>query len=186
MWPYVTMWEYEERIIPLRKIVDIFHESCNQKLKCYILTSPLDEERFSVLKAHDDLDFHWVERLDDQDLNGLVGLFSFRELDSVDRLDAVYFGDSFSPVGTILLSVRAPKFTELKVPYVNYLRDPTERTSFYEALLSEGDVLAYEVAYGGSYQPYEGCRTDRFVFVDEKLLEKRDLFLWSKVISAQW
>ncbi|WP_454941331.1 hypothetical protein, partial [Corynebacterium matruchotii] len=45
MWPYVTMWEYEERIIPLRKIVDIFHESCNQKLKCYILTSPLDEER---------------------------------------------------------------------------------------------------------------------------------------------
>ena len=27
MWPYVTMWEYEERIIPLRKIVDIFHES---------------------------------------------------------------------------------------------------------------------------------------------------------------
>ena len=33
MWPYVTMWEYEERIIPLRKIVDIFHESCNQKLK---------------------------------------------------------------------------------------------------------------------------------------------------------
>lgn len=33
---------------------------------------------------------------------------------------------------------------------------------------------------------YEGCRTDRFVFVDEKLLEKRDLFLWSKVISAQW
>ena len=186
MWPYVTMWEYEERIIPLRKIVDIFHESCNQKLKCYILTSPLDEERFSVLKAHDNLDFHWVERLDDQDLNGLVGLFSFKELDSADRLDEVYFGDSFSPVGTILLSVRAPKFTELKVPYVNYLRDPTERTSFYEALLSEGDVLAYEVAYGGSYQPYEGCRTDRFVFVDEKLLEKCDLFLWSKVISAQW
>ena len=35
MWPYVTMWEYEERIIPLQKIVDIFHESCNQKLKCY-------------------------------------------------------------------------------------------------------------------------------------------------------
>ena len=33
MWPYVTMWEYEERIIPLQKIVDIFHESCNQKLK---------------------------------------------------------------------------------------------------------------------------------------------------------
>lgn len=186
MWPYVTMWEYEERIIPLRKIVDIFHESCNQKLKCYILTSPLDEERFSVLKAHDNLDFHWVERLDNQDSNNLVGLFSFRELDSADRLDEVYFGDSFSPVGTILLSVRAPKFTELKVPYVNYLRDPTERTSFYEALLSEGDVLAYEVAYGGSYQPYEGCRTDRFVFLDEKLLEKRDLFLWSKVISAQW
>jgi len=48
MWPYVTMWEYEERIISLQKIVDIFHESCNQKLKCYILTSPLDEERFSV------------------------------------------------------------------------------------------------------------------------------------------
>ncbi len=23
-------------------------------------------------------------------------------------------------------------------------------------------------------------------FLDEKLLEKRDLFLWSKVISAQW
>lgn len=85
-------------------------------------------------------------------------------------------------MGTILLSVCVPKFTELKVPYVNYLRDPTERTSFYEALLSEGDVLAY----GGSYQPYEGCRTDRFVFLDEKLLEKRDLFLWSKVISAQW
>ena len=186
MWPYVTMWEYEERIIPLRKIVDIFHESCNQKLKCYILTSPLDEERFSVLKAHDDLDFHWVERLDDQDLNGLVGLFSFKELDSADRLDEVYFGDSFSPVGTILLSVRAPKFTELKVPYMNYLRDPTERTSFYEALLSEDDILAYEVAYGGSYQPHVGCRTDRFVFLDEKLLEKRDLFLWSKVISAQW
>ena len=80
MWPYVTMWEYEERIIPLRKVVDIFHESCNQKLKCYILTSPLDEERFSVLKAHDNLDFHWVERLDNQDLNGLVGLFSFRKL----------------------------------------------------------------------------------------------------------
>ena len=186
MWPYVTMWEYEERIIPLQKIVDIFHESGNQKLKCYILTSPLDEERFSVLKAHDNLDFHWVERLDDQDLNGLVGLFSFKELDSADRLDEVYFGDSFSPVGKILLSVRAPKFTELKVPYINYLRDPTERTSFYEALLSEGDVLAYEVAYGGSYQPHEGCRTDRFVFVDEKLLEKRDLFLWSKVTSAQW
>ena len=66
MWPYVTMWEYEERIIPLRKIVDIFHESCNQKLKCYILTSPLDEERFSVLKAHDNLDFYWVKRLDNQ------------------------------------------------------------------------------------------------------------------------
>ena len=33
MWPYVIMWEYEERIIPLQKIVDIFHESCNQKLK---------------------------------------------------------------------------------------------------------------------------------------------------------
>ena len=64
MWPYVTMWEYEERIIPLQKIVDIFHESCNQKLKCYILTSPLDEERFSVLKAHDNLDFHWVESLE--------------------------------------------------------------------------------------------------------------------------
>lgn len=116
MWPYVTMWEYEERIIPLQKIVDIFHESGNQKLKCYILTSPLDEERFSVLKGHDNLDFHWVERLDDQDLNGLVGLFSFKELDSADRLDEVYFGDSFSPVGKILLSVRAPKFTELKVP----------------------------------------------------------------------
>lgn len=186
MWPYVTMWEYEERIIPLQKIVDIFHESGNQKLKCYILTSPLDEERFSVLKAHDDLDFHWVERLDDQDSNNLVGLFSFKELDSADSLDEVYFGDSFSPVGMILLSVCVPKFTELKVPYINYLRDPTERTSFYEALLSEGDVLAYEVAYGGSYQPHEGCRTDRFVFVDEKLLEKRDLFLWSKVISAQW
>jgi len=150
MWPYVTMWAYEERIIPLRKIVDIFHESCNQKLKCYILTSPLDEERFSVLKAHDDLDFHWVERLDNQDLNGLVGLFSFKKLDSADRLDAVYFGDSFSPVGTILLSVHAPKFTELKVPYINYLRDPTERTSFYEALLSEGDVLAYEEAYSAA------------------------------------
>ena len=186
MRPYVTMWEYEERIIPLQKIVDIFHESCNQKLKCYILTSPLDEERFSVLKAHDNLDFHWVERLDNQDLNGLVGLFSFRELDSADSLDEVYFGDSFSPVGTILLSVCVPKFTELKVPYMNYLRDPTERTSFYEALLSEDDILAYEVAYGGSYQPHVGCRTDRFVFLDEKLLEKRDLFLWSKVISAQW
>ena len=83
MWPYVTMWEYEERIIPLQKIVDIFHESCNQKLKCYILTSPLDEERFSVLKAHDNLDFYWVKRLDNQDLNGLVGLFSFREAYSV-------------------------------------------------------------------------------------------------------
>ena len=79
MWPYVTMWEYEERIIPLQKIVDIFHESGNQKLKCYILTSPLDEERFSVLKAHDNLDFHWAESLDNQDLNGLVGLFSFKE-----------------------------------------------------------------------------------------------------------
>ena len=56
MRPCVTIWEYEERIIPLRKIVDIFHESGNQKLKCYILTSPLDEERFSVLKAHDDLE----------------------------------------------------------------------------------------------------------------------------------
>ena len=85
-------------------------------------------------------------------------------------------------MGKILLSARAPEFMGLKVPYVNYLRDPTERASFYEALLSEGDVLAY----GGSYRPYEGCRTDRFVFVDEKLLEKRDLFLWSKVISAQW
>jgi len=29
------MWEYEERIIPLQKIVDILHESGNQKLKCY-------------------------------------------------------------------------------------------------------------------------------------------------------
>ena len=94
MWPYVTMWEYEERIIPLQKIVDIFHESGNQKLKCYILTSPLDEERFNVLKAHDDLDFHWVESLDNQDSNNLVGLFSFKELDSADRLDEVYFGDS--------------------------------------------------------------------------------------------
>ena len=187
MRPYVTMWEYEERIIPLQKIVDIFHESCNQKLKCYILTSPLDEERFSVLKAHDNLDFHWVERLDNQDLNGLVGLFSFRELDSADRLDEVYFGDSFSPVGTILLSVCVPKFTELKVPYMNYLRDPTERTSFYEALLSEADFLPVRVdEFSQQLNKLQGCRTDRFVFVDEKLLEKRDLFLWSKVISAQW
>lgn len=115
-----------------------------------------------------------------------MGLFSFKQLDSADSLDEVYFGDSFSPVGTILLSVHAPKFTELKVPYINYLHDPTKRSSFYKAFLSNEDVLAYEVAYGGSYQPHEGCRTDRFVFVDEKLLEKRDLFLWSKVISAQW
>ena len=139
-----------------------------------------------MLKAHDDLDFHWVESLDNQDSNNLVGLFSFKQLDSADSLDEVYFGDSFSPVGTILLSVHAPKFTELKVPYINYLHDPTKRSSFYKALLSDEDVLAYEVAYRGSYQPHEGCRTDRFVFVDEKLLEKRDLFLWSKVISAQW
>ena len=63
MWPYVTMWEYEERIIPLRKIVDIFHESGNQKLKCYILTSPLDEERFNVLKAHGSLFSCWGNRV---------------------------------------------------------------------------------------------------------------------------
>ena len=74
MRPYVTMWEYEERIIPLRKIVDIFHESGNQKLKCYILTSPLDKERFSVLKAHDNLDFHWVESLEAYSATGKIHL----------------------------------------------------------------------------------------------------------------
>ena len=97
MRPCVTIWEYEERIIPLQKIVDIFHESCNQKLKCYILTSPLDEERFSVLKAHDNLDFHWVESVDNQDSNNLVGLFSFKQLDSADSLEA------YSATGKIYL-----------------------------------------------------------------------------------
>ena len=67
----------------------------------------------NYLKAHDDLDFHWVERLDNQDSNNLVGLFSFRELDSADRLDAIYFGDSFSPGSLVSCWENMPGFSEI-------------------------------------------------------------------------
>ena len=58
MWPYVTMWEYEERIIPLQKIVDIFHESGNQKLKCYEAYSVAGEIGFGWWLVEHYLPYH--------------------------------------------------------------------------------------------------------------------------------
>ena len=60
------------------------------------------------------------------------------------------------------------------------------RAEFFNAImLSEGGILVYDVTLGSDYfEPNEKYGTDEFLFKWKELLQRADLFDWSKIINS--
>ena len=112
-------------------------------------------------------------------------MFSIDKLDSVEEFDEILFWDDYYPVGTVVLSKNIMLPYNIRNLYAEVL-DGTLRAEFFHAImLFEGGILAYDVTPDSDYfEPDEGYGTDEFLFKWKELLQRADLFDWSKIINS--
>ena len=69
--------------------------------------------------------------------------------------------------------------------YAEVLDGPLRAEFFHAIMLFEGGILAYDVTPDSDYfEPDEGYGTDEFLFKWKELLQRADLFDWSKIINS--
>ena len=190
---YIMEWDPEKRRVPLQKILDIFHELRQEEVKCYVLIKPQHKNVIEELKSREGLTFYWEEDLglrgsifySHELMPAWIGVFSIDKLDSVEEFDEILFRDDYYPVGTVVLSKNIMLPYNICNLYAEVL-DGTLRAEFFHAImLSEGGILAYDVTLGSDYfEPDEKYGTDEFLFKWKELLQRADLFNWSKIINS--
>ena len=190
---YIMEWDPEKRRVPLQKILDIFHELGQEEVKCYVLIKPQHKNVIEELKSREGLTFYWEEDLglrgsifySHELMPAWIGVFSIDKLDSVEEFDEILFWDDYYPIGTVVLSKNIMLPYNIRNLYAEVL-DGTLRAEFFHAImLFEGGILTYDVTPDSDYfEPDEGYGIDEFLFKWKELLQRADLFDWSKIINS--